>query len=119
MSSLNTISQDEIKNAVKKIAENNNPQKIIMFGSYATDKFNEYSDLDLLIIKKTDLPIRKRGREIRKNLRGLKFPIDIVVYTPEEINEWKNEKHSFISKILKEGKILYDRQTKEIDSTVV
>lgn len=119
MSALNTISRDKIEETVKRIVENNNPQKIILFGSYATDDFNKHSDLDLLIIKETNLPRHKRGREIRKYLRGLKFPIDIVVYTPEEINEWKDEKHSFISKILKEGKILYDRETKEIDSTVV
>ena len=119
MSSLNTIPKNKIEAAVRRIVENNNPQKIILFGSYATNNFNEHSDLDLLIIKETNLPSHKRGREIRKNLRGLKIPIDIVVYTPEEIKEWKEERHSFISKILKEGKIIYERETKEINSTVV
>ena len=119
MSSLNVIPKNKITTAVRRIVKNNNPQKIILFGSYAPDNFNEHSDLDFLIIKETNLPSHKRGREIRKNLRGLKIPIDIVVYTPKEIKEWKDEKHSFISKILEEGRILYDRETKEIDSTVV
>ena len=119
MTSQNIISQNKIEEVKNRIVKNNNPQKIILFGSYATDNFTEHSDLDLLIIKKTDLPSHKRGREILKNLRGLKTPVDIVVYTPEEIKEWKEERHSFISKILKEGKIIYERETKEINSTVV
>ena len=119
MGNQNVISKDKIEEVVKRIVENISPQKIILFGSYSKKNFNEDSDLDLLIIKKTDLPSHKRGREIFKYLRGLKVPVDIVIYTPEEIKEWKNEKHSFLSKILKEGKIIYDRKTKYIDTTMV
>jgi len=119
LSSLNVISENEIKIVAKKIVENVNPQKIILFGSYCSNDFNEHSDLDLLIIKETVLPSHQRGREVFKHLRGLKIPVDIIVYTPDEIKEWKDEKHSFISKILEEGKVIYDRETKEINSTMV
>ena len=119
MANQNIISEDKIEEVIKRIVENINPQRIILFGSYTKDNFNEHSDLDLLIIKNTDLPSHKRGRVIFKHLRGLKIPVDIVVYTPEEIKEWQNEKHSFLSKILKEGKVIYDRETKEIDTTMV
>ncbi|SDL53143.1 nucleotidyltransferase domain-containing protein [Halarsenatibacter silvermanii] len=115
----NVITEEKIREAVNRIVEKTNPQKIIIFGSYAVDDFDKYSDLDLLIVKETDLPSHRRGRKILKELRGLKLPVDIVVYTPKEIKEWKEEKHSFISKILTEGKVIYDREEEEINTTMV
>jgi predicted nucleotidyltransferase len=43
------------------------------------------SDLDIAIIKDSSLPAYKRNIEIRKHLRGLKFPIDLFVFTKEEL----------------------------------
>jgi predicted nucleotidyltransferase len=87
-----------------------NPKKIILFGSYATGSETAESDLDLLIIvEKSDLPLYKRARIIRKHLRGItEVPRDIFIYTQEEIEEWMSVKYSFISNILAYGKILYE-----------
>lgn len=94
----------EIKN---KIAKEFKPQKIILFGSYAQGHQKKDSDIDLLIIKETKLPKHKRAKEIRKILRGYLIPIDIIVYTPKEVEEWKNANTSFIASIMKNGKVIY------------
>jgi hypothetical protein len=59
--------------------------------------------LDLLIIEESDL------RRYRQVLCGM-FPAkDIVVWTPREVEEWKAVPNAFISTILAEGKLLYER----------
>ena len=101
------ISKYKIKQIIEIIKDNIILEKIILFGSYANGNPNEHSDLDLLIIKDSNLPRYKRGREIRKFLRGIGVPLDIVVYTKEEINIWKNVEEAFITQIIKNGKVLY------------
>jgi len=69
-----------------------NPDKIILFGSYATGNPNENSDLDLFVIKETDFPRPQRTVQVRKMLYGSMVPIDLIVYTPKEIEESKENK---------------------------
>jgi predicted nucleotidyltransferase len=103
------INQEKISNIVNKIATGYNPEKIILFGSYAIGNPDENSDLDLLIIKDSDLPRPQRTVEIRKMLYGSMVPIDLLVYTNKEIEESKNKTYGFIHEILKTGKTLYEQ----------
>ena len=50
------ISKTKISDIVNKIAKNYDPDKIILFGSYATGTANDDSDLDFIIVKNTDKP---------------------------------------------------------------
>lgn len=102
------ITQDQINNVVDIIVKNVNPEKIILFGSYAYGEPHKDSDLDMLIIKDTDDVRNKRVREIRKYLRGAKIPIDIVVYTNAEVEEWKDTQSAFITQVMQKGRVLYE-----------
>lgn len=101
------ITKSKISQIVKLIVKSIEPEKIILFGSYADGKPDENSDLDLLIIKDSKIPRYKRGREIRKYLRGTGIPMDIIVYTNEEIEKWKNVKEAFITQIISKGRVIY------------
>lgn len=101
------ITQSQINDVVDIIVKNINPDKVILFGSYAYGQPQEDSDLDILVIKDTDSDRYKRTREIKKYLRGIKIPIDVVVYTKAEIEEWKDTKSAFITQILQDGRVLY------------
>jgi len=103
------IGRDKISEIVNKIASGYNPDKIILFGSYATGNPNEDSDLDLFVIKDTDLPRPMRAVQVRKMLYGAMIPIDLIVYTPKEIDESKENRYSFVYKVLNTGKTLYER----------
>lgn len=98
-----------ISDIVKRISRDCDPDKIILFGSHAkgTPRFD--SDIDLLVIKDSNLRRDQRDREIRKSLRDIKFPLDIFVYTPREADEYSRLQGSFISAIFKEGRVLYER----------
>jgi predicted nucleotidyltransferase len=104
------IEKVKINEIVGRIARVINPRKIILFGSYAVEKANDESDLDLLVVvEDTDLPLYKRARAIRKHLWGISdIPKDIIVYTEKEIKEWQGVKSSFISNILEYGKVIYE-----------
>ena len=75
---------NEIRERIVKAV---NPERIILFGSYAYGKPKDASDLDILVIMDSDLPRYRRSRAVYRCLAGLLIPKDILVYTPEEIEE--------------------------------
>jgi len=103
------IEKDKISEIVNKIAYGYNPDKIILFGSYASGNQNEDSDLDLFVIKDSDLPRPQRTVQVRKMLYGSMVPIDLIIYTPKEIEESKGNKQGFVFEVLHTGKTLYER----------
>ncbi|MCL4484646.1 MAG: nucleotidyltransferase domain-containing protein [Bacteroidetes bacterium] len=103
------IETTKINEIVNRIAIRFNPDKIILFGSYAAGNPNNDSDIDLLIIKDTDLPRHKRSFDIQKSLIGSMIPMDILVYTTKEFEQERKEKSSFLFSAIKTSKILYER----------
>lgn len=106
------IEESKILEIANRIAIGFSPDKIILFGSYATGQANEDSDLDLLIVKDTDLPMHKRNIEIRRALIGTKVPMDLLVYTNSEFENEKNQKYSFLYQLTDKTRTLYDRQNR-------
>lgn len=103
------INSNKMSEIVNKIVYGYNPDKIILFGSYAKGNPNEDSDLDLFVIKDSDLSRPERAIQVRKLLYGSMVPIDLIVYTPNEIKESKNNKHGLVYEVLKYGKTIYER----------
>lgn len=97
---------DEI---VSKIVREYQPEKIILFGSYAYGKPHQDSDIDLLIIKETEERPIDRRVAVRKILSNpsLRTPIESLVLTPEEIRKRQTIGDQFIEEILRRGKVLY------------
>lgn len=103
------LSPETIRTLVEKIAATYQPEKIMLFGSYATGRATDDSDVDLLIIKDTGVPRHQRGREVRRFLYGLKIPMDIVVATPQELEQDRLQPYSFLATALHSAKTLYER----------
>ena len=93
-----------------RIAETFHPDKIILFGSYVRGGATRHSDVDFLVIMPTDLPRPKRSVPMYHLLRNYMVPLDIIVRTQEEADEYANLPFSFIQTALREGITLYDRQ---------
>lgn len=105
-----TVAKETIDNIVQELVRVYRPIRIILFGSSAKGSGREGSDIDLLIIKKTDKDRLERAWEVYRILRGKrKGPLDVVVLTPAEYEEMKEDKHSFIQEIEEEGIILYEK----------
>ena len=104
------IETTKISDIVSRIAIQFDPDRIILFGSYALGNANNDSDIDLLVIKNTNLPRHRRSFDIQKSLIGSMIPMDILVYTQKEFELESQEKYSFLSTALKTSKILYERK---------
>jgi predicted nucleotidyltransferase len=102
------ITQEQISEITKRIVANFKPQKIILFGSYANGTPTEESDLDLLIIKDSQIPSRLQNRKVRRMLSDLRVPVDIIVKTPEEFQTYRNIIGTIIYPADKFGKVIYE-----------
>jgi predicted nucleotidyltransferase len=104
------ISLDFIKDVAERIGRAANAERVILFGSYARGQPTENSDVDFLVVADSDLPPFKRSRGLYGLIKPHPFAMDILVYTPAEIEKESKCWLSFTSTILREGKVLYARR---------
>ena len=108
-----TINDSIIKQMTECIVKEVNPLRIILFGSCARNQVHESSDVDLLVIE--DVPFgegRSRFREtgrINRALAGFGVAKDILVYSSDEVERWRNSLNHVVSHALREGRDLYVR----------
>ncbi|MBI1879342.1 MAG: nucleotidyltransferase domain-containing protein [Chloroflexi bacterium] len=101
--------QDQLEEVTKRIVEELNPQRIIVFGSHAYGQPTPDSDVDLLIVMESDERPATRAMRVSKLLRPRLFPMDILVRTPEEIQQRLEMGDYFIQEIMERGQVLYER----------
>jgi len=102
------ISNEEIERFVNKIAEEYKPEKIILFGSYGYGTPGEHSDVDMLVI----INSKERPVDLAIQIRSAictPFPVDLLVRTPQQIDERLSMNDFFIKEIVSKGRILYER----------
>jgi predicted nucleotidyltransferase len=100
---------EKLKKAIECL-KRYDPEKIILFGSYARNDFDSESDIDFVVIKNTEKRFIERLLEVAELLGNELGKIDVFVYTPEEFErmiEWGNP---FIERVLKEGKVVYEKK---------
>ena len=90
------------------MTEHGNPEKVILFGTLATGRINEWSDIDLVVVEQTELSFFQRLRRIRKLLQP-RVGTDVMVYTPAEFNQLSAESPFFRDEIVAKGKVVYER----------
>lgn len=101
------VTSEKINMAVRLLAEAARPAQIVLFGSYARGEAREDSDLDLLVIEPE---VEDRAREmvrLRRLLRPLRIPADILVYSLEEVARWGDQPGSALYWALREGKVVH------------
>ena len=98
-----------IREMTRRIIEQFNPIKIVLFGSHARGTAVPDSDIDLLVIKKIEGSKRKERVAIGIALHDINVPKDIIVASPEEVAKFENTVGTVLYPALKEGKILYEK----------
>lgn len=96
-----------MRESVHRIVEGFHPRQIILFGSYALGNPGPESDIDLLVIMDTPLRGAEQAQKIRQFVNPL-FGIDILVYTPEQIQQRLEWGDSFLKSILEEGVTVHE-----------
>ena len=107
---IETLTEEILQEMVRRVVKSVDPEKIILFGSYAYGQPHEASDVDLLVIMSSYKPRWQRSIPIYDALRGLLIPKDVIVYTPEEVDEWSEVPQAFVTRTFRNGRILYERK---------
>jgi predicted nucleotidyltransferase len=104
---MRTSVRNQIKKLAEQLAREFQPDKIILFGSHAYGRPGPDSDVDLLVI------MRVRGRPVRQaiailNKLNVLTPVDLLVRTPEQVQERLALGDQFMREILERGKVMYE-----------
>jgi uncharacterized protein len=99
---------EDIQKVVDQIIEKFQPDRVILFGSYAYGEPTEDSDVDLMVI----MPFEDKGYQQSLKIRRAiehPFPMDLLARTPDTV-EWRYKgRDPIIREVIDRGKVLYDR----------
>lgn len=101
------VSMNRIRRLSESIVREFHPERIVLFGSYAHGASTADSDVDLLVV----MPFS--GKAVRKALEIVskvnpKFPVDLIVRTPEQVRERINNNDWFMRDVFERGRVLYE-----------
>lgn len=99
----------QIEKLKGRIIQDYNPEKIILFGSLARGDYHEFSDIDMVVIKKTEKRFLERLGDVLM-LNNTEMNLECFVYTPEEFATMIKEENPFIEEVLNSGVVLYEKQ---------
>ena len=102
------IIQPWLDKAVERLKAEFDPEKIILFGSWACGDATRRSDIDLFVVCHSNLRTIDRIGKALDLLMDSPRAVDVIVYTPEELTRCKHR--PFIAQLLREGKVLHERK---------
>ena len=95
------------------IVEAADPVQVILFGSQAKGDAKSDSDIDLIVVEAEPFgPKRDRHAEavrLWRALAGFRIPKDILVYSRDEVEYWRDSLNNVLARALREGRVLYER----------
>jgi predicted nucleotidyltransferase len=103
-----------IRKLAREIAQKFQPNKIVLFGSYAYGKPHRDSDVDLLVVMPAWNEISKASRIACAVDRP--FPLDILVRTPENLRWRLEEGDWFLREAVRKGLVLYEKANRPMGS---
>ena len=102
------MNSEHISTMTNRIVRDFHPEQIILFGSHARGEAHPHSDIDLLVVFSECADKRKAAIEIRRALKDMPVPKDIIVSTPEELEQKRDWVGSVLRYAQQEGMILYE-----------
>ena len=101
---------DRIPEIVSRIVNTTQPEKVILFGSRARGDARPTSDYDVLVIQHSDEPRYRRSVALYVALADLPVEVEVMVYTPKEVEEWSEVPQAFVTTAVREGTTIYERR---------
>lgn len=98
----------QIKEIVEQIAAKFHPEKIILFGSFATGTPSADSDVDLLVVMEHRGSSRKQAVKIMTAI-DYHTPLDLIVRSHKQLHQRIEAGDFFLKEILDKGKVVYER----------
>ena len=101
------VSPKQIREMVSRIVAQFEPQRVILFGSYAVGRAGPDSDVDLLVVMPVSGSKRQKRLELRMALHDIVASKDIIVVTPDEFDRRKNIVGTIEYPAARDGKVMY------------
>jgi len=101
-------SPEVIREIIARVVQVAHPQRLILFGSAARGEMGPDSDVDLLVVVQEPVHRRDLSGEIYRNLHGVQVPVDVVVVTENDIQEFGDKLGTVLYPALKEGVVVYE-----------
>jgi predicted nucleotidyltransferase len=101
--------RDTLNEIVKRIVEEADPDKIILFGSRAKGEEKKESDYDICVLKEGIEHRRKLAQRIYRKLFGVGASVDVIIETPDKFNELNDKWFLVYSEIAKFGRVVYEK----------
>lgn len=102
-----------IEQMVQAIVGEADPEMVILFGSRARGDSRGHSDVDLIVVEAEPFgPQRSRHKEmlkLREALRPFAVPVDVLVYSQDDVEYWRDSLNYVLARALREGRVLYER----------
>ena|ERR1700687_4165771 len=104
----NLVPMVAIRRFAREVALRFRPDRIILFGSYASGVPTPDSDVDLLVVMQTRNQVEQAVR-IDEAIENRGFPLDLIVRTPKSLETRLRWGDSFLQEIVARGKVLYEK----------
>ncbi len=102
-----------LEEMVRTIVDEADPEQVILFGSHARGTADDDSDVDLLVIESEPFANAhsryEEGIRLYNALSHFHVPKDILVYSRERVEYWRDSLNNVVARALREGRVLYER----------
>ena len=99
---------------VRAIVDEVDPEQVILFGSRARGDERKNSDVDFIVVEAEPFgPERSRHKELVRlyhALAGFRIPTDVLVYSHDDFDYWRDSLNHVLARALREGKVLHERR---------
>ena len=99
---------------VQAIVDEVDPEQVILFCSHGSGEERRESDVDLVVVEAEPFgPKRSRHKEMVRLYHAVAgFPVaaDVLVYSREDVDYWRDSLNHVLARALREGKVLYERR---------
>ena len=107
------VTDEVIAEMVERIVQEVQPEAVYLFGSRARGEARQDSDVDLLVVEREPFGgSRSKFGEINRinrTLASFRVPVDVLVFSSDEMTEWGESRYHVVGRCRREGKVLYAR----------
>lgn len=98
----------QIRDSLAPLIQRAGARKAVVFGSYARGNADRYSDLDIIIVHDTEKGFFDRASDFREVHSAWPRSLDMLIYTPDELDEMLAQRRPFIEIAMEEGVVIYE-----------
>lgn len=102
------IDDEVVTEVVRRVLRVCSPERIILFGSAATDRMTSDSDIDLLIVERDPGDVLARATRVLQALRGIRYPVDVVVMAADRFAETRDVIGGLAYPASRHGRAIYE-----------